>query len=98
MSVFFSMSPHAFASHLFVSTLRSETGSLPTNGAPSNHHYVGQIVQEECLQAVCIRATYTLTRLENTTRRHNVKNCCNNDVIFLIFLVTNLRRRIYDAV
>lgn len=67
MSVSFSMSPHAFAGHLFVSTLRSETGSLPTDGAPANHHYAGQIVQEECLQAVCIIATYTLTRLENTT-------------------------------
>ena len=63
----FSMSPHAFAGHLFVSTLRSETGSLPTDGALANHHYASQIVQEECLQAVCIIATYTLTRLENTT-------------------------------
>ena len=63
----FSMSPHAFAGHLFVSTLRSETGSLPTDGAPANHHYASQIVQEECLQAVCIIPTYTLTRLENTT-------------------------------
>ena len=63
----FSMSPHAFAGHFFVSTLRSETGSLPTDGAPANHHYASQIVQEECLQAVCIIATYTLTRLENTT-------------------------------
>lgn len=67
MSVSFSVSPHAFAGYLFVSTLSSETGSLLTDGAPANHHYAGQIVQEECLQTVCIIAIYSLTRLGNTT-------------------------------
>ena len=99
MSVSFSIPYHAFATYLFVTTLRLETGSLPIDGM--QHQVIIKKLVKLFNKSVFKQFHYR-NILPCTPSKHNDGNTTlrkygNNDVIFLVVMLKNLERLIYDA-